>query len=125
MEYDTTTDLIYIATKSELIPMHIKGFTWRTKLISKNEDRRIIKGIVYEPNLVDSQDEWANAAVIEDGCHQFNLEHRQMGLMHTQKRDDILFNHCPRCRFRNITLIKFSNKEISLGVINFEEESFR
>ena len=44
----------------------------RTIPITKTDDeKRLIYGIVYEPEIVDSQNEWGGLTAIEEACHKF------------------------------------------------------
>lgn len=41
------------------------------RIIQKSEKQRYTLGIVYEPNTVDSQDDWSSEEEIERACHHF------------------------------------------------------
>jgi len=60
------------------------------QIIKAENDRQIFTAIVYQPNVVDSQGDWAKAIVIEEACHEFNVGPRDMTLMHVEKRDDLV-----------------------------------
>ncbi|KKL27567.1 hypothetical protein LCGC14_2383880 [marine sediment metagenome] len=69
--------------------MHVKN--WQKPFIKiQAPDQQIVKGIVYEPDVVDTDDEKASAETIERACHKFNVLHRRMKIMHSEERKDIL-----------------------------------
>lgn len=47
-----------------------------------DEARQIVWGIVYEPDVVDTQGDFAKADEIEKACHQFLKDYNQIGKMH-------------------------------------------
>lgn len=62
----------------------------------KEDIQRYTLGVVYEPDVVDTQDDFADAAEIEKACHEF-MRHIQgkgsvkkgpVGLMHSDWSDD-------------------------------------
>lgn len=59
------------------------------KLGAADEEKRLAYGIVYEPETVDADDEYATAETIEKACHAFNCESRKIGLMHSEEADDV------------------------------------
>ena len=50
--------------------------------IQKDAKRQIVYGVVYEPNIVDIQKDWASAEEIEQACHKFMKAYRKMGIRH-------------------------------------------
>lgn len=51
-----------------------------------DEEQRVVHGVVYEPDVVDAQGDWASAEDIRKACHDYMLNSRRTGLMH---KDDI------------------------------------
>ena len=50
-----------------------------SRLIKSDAPQRYTLGIVYSPDVVDSQGDWATAAEIEKACHQFMRELTDQG----------------------------------------------
>lgn len=53
--------------------------------IRKAADKRIVYGVVYEPDVVDSQDEWTDAEEIEKAAHRFVEKFREFNIEHHGK----------------------------------------
>ncbi len=49
-----------------------------------DDEKQLVYGIVYEPDIDDAQDEWASAIAIEKAAHDFLAYYNQMGLMHKE-----------------------------------------
>lgn len=47
-----------------------------------DEDKQIVYGIVYEPDVVDAQNDSAGEDEIEKACHHFMIKSRTLGVMH-------------------------------------------
>lgn len=59
--------------------------------IAKADEQQIAYGVVYEPDTVDSQGDWASAAEIEKAAHRFLELYRQMDVNHDGNvRQDIV-----------------------------------
>ncbi|MCK9597585.1 MAG: XkdF-like putative serine protease domain-containing protein [Sphaerochaeta sp.] len=58
--------------------------------ISKDASRQIVYGIVYEPNSIDTQKDWASEEEIEKACHNFLKRYRKMGIRHNGKTCDTI-----------------------------------
>lgn len=50
-------------------------------------EKRIVYGIVYEPDITDAQNDFADAEEIEKACHQFMIDYQQIGHMHQDMLD--------------------------------------
>jgi hypothetical protein len=62
-------------------PIEIEHITSIKKI---DTDKQIVWGIVYEPDTVDSQSDFASAEEIEKMAHLFLEEYNQIGLMHEE-----------------------------------------
>jgi len=67
--------------------------------IAKTDDeKRLIYGIVYEPEIVDSQAEWGGLTAIENACHKFMERYnraRALKLMHnSQLKEEAAIVEC-------------------------------
>lgn len=51
-----------------------------------DDEQRTVHGIVYEPDVIDAQGDWATSDEIRKACHGYMLNSRRTGLMH---KDDI------------------------------------
>lgn len=57
--------------------------------ISKvDAERRLVYGVVYEPEIVDAQGDFANAEEIEKACHLFMQDYQNVGVMHEEVLPD-------------------------------------
>jgi len=52
------------------------------RLMKANARNRVVLGIVYEPDVVDYDGDWASREVIEKACHGFMMRHGVVGVMH-------------------------------------------
>lgn len=59
------------------------------RFIAKAEDRRLVTGIVYEPNKIDLQDDYADAETIEQAAHEYMRESRAVEIMHDGQRASV------------------------------------
>lgn len=50
----------------------------------KGKDRQILYGIVYEPDFVDSQDDFSSADEIEKAAHNFLVKARKVKVQHDE-----------------------------------------
>ncbi len=50
----------------------------------KSTEERLVHGIVYEPDVVDSQGDYASAEEICKACHNFMIEKGELGVMHKE-----------------------------------------
>lgn len=64
------------------------------RLIVKDEAKRLVYGIVYEPNVVDSQGDYTDADEIEKACHNFMLNYQEIGRRHFETSPDIKLVEC-------------------------------
>ena len=55
----------------------------------KSHEQRLVSGVVYEPDFVDSQDEFASAEEIEKAAHNFLVKFRTIKRQHEEVRKDI------------------------------------
>lgn len=49
-----------------------------------DKSRRMVKGVVLQPDIVDLQGQWIGADAIEEAMEKFMENYQQIGLMHTQ-----------------------------------------
>ena len=49
-----------------------------------DDEKRLVGGVVYEPDVVDLQGDSATAEEIEKACHLFLIESETIGLMHKE-----------------------------------------
>ncbi len=58
------------------------------RIIANNNDpKKLVYGVVYEPNVLDSQGEFADAISIEKAAHNFLADSRNIDLQHNFKSD--------------------------------------
>ena len=78
--------------------------------IKMDDEQRLVGGIVYEPDVVDSQGDSASDSEIEKAAHGFMMESRIIGIMHKEaagKRVDIVESYIVREPFHmNKRIIK-------------------
>lgn len=77
------------------------GAMWQLdfEIIKLDDSQRLVGGIVYEPDTVDSQGDSASAQEIEKAAHRFMMESRVIGIMHKEaagKRVDIVESYIVR-----------------------------
>jgi len=53
----------------------------------KLEDRHLVYGVVYEPDVVDAQDDSASAEEIEKAAHNFMKRSRRVKIQHREDAD--------------------------------------
>lgn len=58
------------------------------KFSKLDDDKRLVCGIVYEPDVVDTQGDSASPAEIEKAAHNFMLESATIGIMHKEDAKD-------------------------------------
>lgn len=78
-----------------------QGAIWQLdfEIIKLDDEQRLVGGIVYEPDVVDSQGDSASAQEIEKAAHGFMMESRVIGVMHKEaagKRVDIVESYIVR-----------------------------
>jgi hypothetical protein len=78
---------------------------WKAEFdfIKLDDEKRLVGGIVYEPDVVDSQGDSASASEIEKAAHGFMIESRVIGIMHKEaagKRVDIVESYIVRSPFQ-------------------------
>ena len=66
--------------------MVLRNVTRSATFIAKNDDKRLVTGIVYAPNETDSQGDYAEADEIEKAAHEFLADWRVVKTMH---KDDV------------------------------------
>ncbi len=61
--------------------------TWEAEIefAKKNTAQRLVYGVVYEPDVVDSQDDSASAEEIEKAAHKFMMHSRNMKIQHKEQ----------------------------------------
>ncbi|MBU0650251.1 hypothetical protein KKG63_03610 [Patescibacteria group bacterium] len=67
-----------------------------TEFRKVDEERQIVWGVVYEPDKVDTQGDFASAEEIEKAAHQFLEGYNQVGLMHNEslsKKANVVENY--------------------------------
>lgn len=63
-------------------------------LIIKDEEKRLVYGIVYEPGVVDTQDDYSDEEEIEKGCHRYMKHYREVGAKHFETNPDLPVVEC-------------------------------
>lgn len=72
------------------------GLEWTSdfELFKKDEEQRLVGGIVYEPDVIDAQNDSASPSEIQKACHNYMMKQTSMvGVMHEkmlQKREAIV-----------------------------------
>lgn len=66
----------------------VETFELFIPIIKIDEEKRIVTGIVYEPDVEDAQGDSASAEEIEKACHGFMMDSQQIGLMHKANISD-------------------------------------
>lgn len=56
--------------------------------IEKFSDEGILIGVVYEPDVVDAQGDYATADEIEKACGRYNVDSKTLGIMHSEDAGD-------------------------------------
>lgn len=65
------------------------------KIEKVDDEKQLIYGIVYEPDVVDSQGDYADAGEIEKACHNFMENYQNMSLMHKELvNEDVKIVEC-------------------------------
>jgi len=59
------------------------------KLFKRDEAQRLVGAVVYEPDKVDADGDWASAEDIEKAAHRFMENYQAIGLMHRQSLRDV------------------------------------
>lgn len=62
----------------------MQNFAFAFEIVKLDDEKRLVGGIVYEPDVVDSQGDSASAEEIEKACHRYVKESRQINLMHKE-----------------------------------------
>ena len=65
-----------------------------TTLVVKDEEKRLVYGIVYEPDVVDTQGDYADAEEIEKACHRFMKHYQEIGPRHFETDPDLCLVEC-------------------------------
>lgn len=60
---------------------------WEAKfdIIKKDEEQRLVGGIVYEPDVIDAQGDSASPSEILKACHNYMIKSQTIALMHDKK----------------------------------------
>lgn len=64
-----------------------KTITKSLTICKRDDAKRIVYGVVYEPDLVDGQGDWSSADEIEKACHDFMEEHGLLSVEHGEVSD--------------------------------------
>lgn len=90
--------------KFSIIPPNISKKNFEIYMPFKKFDfeKRLLYGIVYEPDVVDAQGDSASAAEIERAAHSFAKNGWMVGKMHKQKAEgvSVVENYIAPCDFR-------------------------
>lgn len=62
----------------------LKTLNKQGAVVHKDAMRRLVIGVVMEPDAVDTQGEYATAASIEEAAHNYMIASRTVGLQHTE-----------------------------------------
>jgi hypothetical protein len=65
---------------------------WIVKLSiapSQGPEKRLVYGIVQEPDSIDSQGDIVSASEIEEACHRFMIKHQQIYMQHKSKLPEV------------------------------------
>lgn len=84
------------------------------RLLIKDDDKRLVYGIVYEPEVVDTQGDFANADEIEKAAHRFMEYYQEIGEAHFVTSKDIKIVEC------YVAPIDFNAKEAGFTQANGE-----
>jgi len=57
-------------------------FTKSINFLEKREEKQIVVGVVYEPDVRDAQGDWASAEDIENACHKFMMHYQNVSIQH-------------------------------------------
>lgn len=57
-------------------------------IVKRDDEKRLLYGIVYEPDVEDSQHDISDAVEIEKACHKFMEEFASISLMHEEDIND-------------------------------------
>jgi hypothetical protein len=62
-------------------------FEWEAEieLVKVDVEKRLVGGIVYEPDIVDAQGDSSSDTEIEKACHNYMIKSMTVGKMHTEK----------------------------------------
>lgn len=55
----------------------------------KDDDKRLVYGIVYEPDVIDTQGDFTDAVEIEKGAHRFMEHYQEIGEAHFVTTPDL------------------------------------
>ena len=58
-------------------------------IVKADDSKRLVYGVVYEPNVEDSQGDFASAPTIEKAAHDFMEWHQKMGVSHQRELPNI------------------------------------
>jgi hypothetical protein len=70
-------------TEPELI--ELKTVKNDVTIVTKNAKKRLVTGLVMEPDELDTQDEYASSEVIEQAAHNYLVKSRAVGVQHAQQ----------------------------------------
>ena len=62
----------------------MQNFAFAFEIVKLDDEKRLVGGIVYEPDVVDSQGDSASAEEIEKGCHRYMASKPAIHLMHKE-----------------------------------------
>lgn len=104
------------------------------KLVKRNEEKRLVYGIVYEPWVVDAHGHWAQPHVIEEAAHTYLRNSSFVDIMHQEDHEDVyvvesyiapvdfIFNEQPISKGAWVMTIKVNNpvvwEAIKVGKLN-------
>jgi len=78
-----------VVCKSDVRDEDVTKFSRECEFVSKNEEKRLVYGVVYAPDEYDTDGEWALGTTIEAAAHQFMLEHQTMKVQHLVTNESI------------------------------------
>lgn len=53
-------------------------------IIKRDDEKQIVYGVVYEPDVVDAHGDYTDAEEIEKACHEFLEEYQNISFMHQE-----------------------------------------
>lgn len=84
---DKATDIVHVqrlqeGQASKRYRVHSVVKEWKVDIIEKQEEKRIVYGVVLRPNVPDLQNDVYNAEEVEKAAHYFMIESRKADWMH-------------------------------------------
>lgn len=86
---ETLGESVTVVAESRIGRIIEKSFDREIPFSKVDDERRLIYGIVYEPDALDSDLDSASELEIEKAAHDFLLEYNQMNIMHKYNTDDV------------------------------------